>query len=58
MVTIVLSFTGFSVLLGGGIAGYLQKVPPNRGAKIGAISGGIAVVPILLVLVLGFGLFL
>jgi len=58
VVTIVLSFTGFSALLGGGIAGYLQKVPPKRGAKTGAISGGIAVVPILLVLGLGFGLFL
>jgi hypothetical protein len=58
VVTIVLSFTGFSALLGGGVAGYLQKVPPKRGAKTGAISGGIAVVPILLVLVLGFGLFL
>lgn len=58
LVTIVLSFTGFSALLGGGIAGYLQKVPPKHGAKIGAISGGIAVVPILVVLGLGFGLFL
>ncbi|MFC6942883.1 DUF5518 domain-containing protein [Salinirubellus sp. GCM10025818] len=58
VVTIVLSFTGFSALLGGGVAGYLQKVPPKRGAKTGAISGGIAVVPILFVLVLGFGLFL
>jgi hypothetical protein len=58
VVTIVLSFTGFSALLGGGVAGYLQKVPPKRGAKTGTISGGIAVVPILLVLVLGFGLFL
>jgi hypothetical protein len=58
VVTIVLSFTGFSALLGGGVAGYLQKAPPKRGAKTGAISGGIAVVPILLVLVLGFGLFL
>ena len=58
VVTIVLSFTGFSALLGGGIAGYLQEVPPKRGAKTGAISGGIAVVPILLVLGLGFGLLL
>jgi hypothetical protein len=58
VVTIVLSFTGFSALLGGGVAGYLQRVPPKHGAKTGTISGGIAVVPILLVLVLGFGLFL
>ncbi|WP_254832766.1 DUF5518 domain-containing protein [Haloglomus salinum] len=58
VVTIVFSFTGFSALLGGVIAGYLQQVPPKRGVKTGAISGGIAVVPILLVLGLGFGLFL
>ncbi|WP_159901580.1 DUF5518 domain-containing protein [Salinirussus salinus] len=58
VVTVVLAFTGFSALLGGGIAGYLQKVSPERGVKTGAISGGIAVIPILLVLVLGFGLFL
>ena len=58
VVTIIFSFTGFSALLGGGVAGYLQKVPPKRGAKTGAISGGIAVVPILLLLGLGFGLFL
>ncbi|AKH97474.1 DUF5518 domain-containing protein [Halanaeroarchaeum sulfurireducens] len=58
VVTIVLSFTGFSALLGGGVAGYLQDVPPKRGAKTGAISGGIAVIPILLVFVVGFGLFL
>jgi hypothetical protein len=42
----------------GGIAGYLQQVPPKRGAKTGAISGGIAVVPMLLVLGFGFLLFL
>lgn len=58
VVTIALSFTGVSPLLGGGLAGYLQKVPPRRGAKTGAISGGIAVGPILLVLGLGFGLYL
>ena len=58
VITIFLSFTGFSALLGGGVAGYLQQVPPKRGARTGAISGGIAAIPILLVLVLGFGLFL
>jgi hypothetical protein len=58
VVTVVLSFTGFSALLGGGIAGYLQGEPPKRGARVGAISGGIAVLPILLVLVLGFVLLL
>lgn len=58
VVTIVLSFTGFSAVLGGGIAGYLQAEPPRRGARVGAISGGIAVVPILLVLLAGFVLVL
>jgi len=58
VVTILLSFTGFSAILGGGLAGYLQAAPPRRGARVGAISGGIAVVPILLVLVVGFVLYL
>lgn len=57
VVTVALSFTGFSPLLGGGIAGYLQEEPPNRGAKVGAISGLIASVPVLLILVAGFVLF-
>ena len=57
VVTILLSFTGFSAILGGGLAGYLQAAPPRRGARVGAISGGIAVVPILLVLVVGFVLY-
>jgi hypothetical protein len=58
VVTIVLSFTGISALLGGGVAGYLQHVPPKRGARTGAISGGISVLPIVLVPGLGFGLLL
>lgn len=53
VVTIALSFTGFSALLGGGIAGYLEFVPPKRGARVGAISGVIASLPILLVLFFG-----
>ncbi|MEF8788608.1 MAG: DUF5518 domain-containing protein [Haloarculaceae archaeon] len=58
VVTVVLSFTGFSALLGGGIAGYLQGEPPKRGARVGALSGAIAVLPVVLVLVLGFVLVL
>ena len=57
VITIGLSFTGFSPLLGGGIAGYLQAEPPVRGAKVGAISGAIAAVPLFLILILGFALF-
>ncbi len=58
VVTIALSFTGFSPLFGGGTAGYLQQEPPKRGARIGAISGGLATLPIVLILVLGFVLYL
>jgi hypothetical protein len=59
-VTVVLSFTGFSPLLGGGVAGYLQKGERMEGARVGAISGAIATVPFVLLVsvVLGFlGLF-
>jgi hypothetical protein len=58
VVTIALSFTGFSALLGGAVAGYLQREPPKRGARVGALSGGIAVLPVLMVLALGFVLLL
>jgi len=58
VVTIALSFTGFSALFGGGVAGYLQREPPKRGARVGAISGAIAIVPVLLVLLFGFVLIL
>lgn len=58
VVTLVLSFTAVSPLLGGGVAGYLQREPPRRGARVGAISGAIASVPFFLVVVLGAALFL
>lgn len=57
VITISLSFTGFSPLLGGGVAGYLQAEPPASGAKVGAISGAIATIPLFLIMVLGFALF-
>lgn len=47
-VTVILSFTGFSPLLGGGVAGYLQRTDRSDGARVGAISGAIAAVPFLL----------
>ncbi len=51
-VTFVLSFSGISPILGGAIAGYLEK---KDGWYIGAISGAMATVPILLaVLFVGF----
>ncbi len=57
VITIGLSFTGFSPLLGGAIAGYLQAEPPTRGSKVGAISGAIAAVPLFLIMIVGFALF-
>jgi hypothetical protein len=58
VVTVALSFTGFSALLGGAVAGYLQREPPKRGARVGAVSGGLAILPVVLVLVVGFVLYL
>lgn len=51
-VTIGLSFSGFSPLIGGLVAGFLQSESMERGAKVGAISGLIALIPLVL-----FGLF-
>jgi hypothetical protein len=56
-VTVLLSFTGFSPLLGGGVAGYLQRDGRTSGAKVGAVSGLLAAVLFLLFSVLFFGLF-
>lgn len=57
VVTIVLAFTAISPVIGGAVAGYLQREPPMRGARVGAISGVIASIPFLLVLVLGVAVF-
>jgi hypothetical protein len=57
IVTVVLAFTAFSPVIGGGVAGYLQQESPKRGARVGAISGAIASIPFLLVLALGVALF-
>lgn len=58
IVTIVLSFTGISPVLGGAVAGYLQRGTRRAGAKVGGISGAFAFLPFVGVLVLGFGFFL
>jgi len=47
-VTVVLSFSGVSPLVGGGVAGYLQAGSRADGARVGAIAGGFAAVPLLL----------
>ena len=54
VVTVVTSFTGISPVIGGAVAGYLNQ---RDGVKVGALSGAIAVVPLLLLVGL-FGSFL
>ncbi|GAB7094825.1 hypothetical protein JCM30237_19780 [Halolamina litorea] len=44
-VTVVFSFAGVSPLLGGATAGYLER---RDGARIGAISGALATLPVLM----------
>lgn len=56
-VAIVLSFTGFSALLGGAVAGYLQDQGRGDGARVGGISGAIAAVPFVLLVAFVFGAF-
>lgn len=56
VVTVVFSFIPFSPVVGGAVAGYLEK---RDGIRVGAIAGGIAAIPLillsfLLVGVLGF----
>jgi hypothetical protein len=50
VVTIVLSFVPFSPVLGGGVAGFLQGTDRRAGLRVGAVSGAVASIPILLVL--------
>jgi len=56
-VTVLLSFTGVSPLLGGGVAGYLQQEGRTSGATVGAVSGLVASVLFLVFSALFFGLF-
>lgn len=53
VVAVLLSFLPLSTVLGGGIAGYLDRPTGRRGAGAGAIAGVVAFLPYLLV-----GLFL
>jgi len=53
VVTVVLSFVPFSPVLGGGVAAYLNGADASRGLRVGALSGAIATVPLVL-----FGLLL
>lgn len=56
VVSILLSFLPFAAVLGGAVAGYLQVSGRDvrEGARVGAVSGLIALVPVLFIfLVLG-----
>jgi hypothetical protein len=44
VVTVITSFTGISPIIGGAVAGYLNRYD---GAKVGALSGVIASIPLL-----------
>ena len=46
VVTVLTTFTGLAPLLGGAVAGYLNR---RDGVKVGALSGVIASVPVLIV---------
>jgi hypothetical protein len=52
VVSIVLSFLPFATVLGGALAGYLQVTHADvrEGARVGALSGAIALVPVVLLL--------
>lgn len=50
--TIVLTILPFSPVLGGALAGYLQRGEYADGAKVGAISGAFAAIPVALIIML------
>lgn len=56
IVGVVLSFVPLSTVLGGGVAGYLEGGDSASGAKVGALAGLVAFIP--LVFILGIVLFL
>jgi len=51
------SFIPFAPVLGGALAGYFQGGTRSDGLKVGAISGGIALIPVLGILFLVFSFF-
>jgi len=57
VVMVVLSWIPFATALSGGAAGYLQQGTRMAGAKVGAVSGLIAAVPVFAVLGLVFSVF-
>ena len=57
VVSVVLAFLPFSPLLGGAVAGYLQRGSREDGLRVGAISGLITMIPLFLVASLFGGFF-
>lgn len=55
VVTVVTSFVPISPVIGGAVAGYLQKGSRREGLKVGVLSGLLASLPILFILSLVFG---
>ncbi len=58
VVTIVTAFLPFSPVLGGAVAAYLSDADTGDGVRIGAISGAIATIPMILVGFLFVSIFL
>jgi len=57
VVTVVFSFVPFSPVLGGGVAAYLNDADTSDGVRVGALSGLIATIPLLLLGLLAFAIF-
>ncbi|PSQ40167.1 hypothetical protein BRD13_00420 [Halobacteriales archaeon SW_5_70_135] len=54
---VVLSFTGVGPVLGGAVAGYLQRGSRSDGLVVGALAGLIGLIPLLLMVFPLFGFF-
>ncbi|AXG05261.1 hypothetical protein DU500_01805 [Haloplanus rubicundus] len=57
VVTVVFSFVPFSPVLGGGVAAYLNDADTSDGVRVGALSGLIASIPLLIFGLLAFAIF-
>ena len=51
VVTLLFSFTGFSPVLGGAVAAWLEEGDRSASVTVGALSGALAFVPIVLLFV-------
>ncbi len=57
VVTLILFFTGFSPIIGGGVAAWLQEGNKSESIRVGALSGVFALLPILVILIGGVGVY-